>query len=267
MKVINPETNDGGNLEDHGNIKAFDPRAGRHDWSNENAWLADMSLKAWADNIKLALGGGKEGKKTLVLIVGGVNFVSGSSVNGSSLESKINNWAETSKTKNVVTKTFSSQYDEDALICAQMLIFIAENVTKDVDDLQIILVGYSWGGDTQLELTDILNSCTKPIPVDLVVTVDPADGPFAHNSDSPYKIADNVKRAINYYQPNVESISYSGNTQITPMNGIPNPNYVNIPVTDADAFKSKFLKISHQNINEVVAPRVFNNVVNRIINR
>ena len=62
MKVINPETNDGGNLGDYGNIRAFDPRAGRHDWSSNDAFLQlSINTAFWDNVIAVGFGGGGGG--------------------------------------------------------------------------------------------------------------------------------------------------------------------------------------------------------------
>ncbi|MBE7169526.1 MAG: RHS repeat-associated core domain-containing protein [Williamsia sp.] len=72
--------------------------------------------------------------------------------------------------------------------------FIKENYTKGE---KVVLYGYSYGGDFAVELAEALKE--EGISVDLLVTVDAADGPL-QNATVNDVIPDNVKNALNFFQ-------------------------------------------------------------------
>ena len=55
----------------------------------------------------------------------------------------------------------------------------------------IVLIGFSYGADDVILIARQLNE--KQLPVDLLITIDPV---------TPAKIPSNVKRCVNFYEPN-----------------------------------------------------------------
>jgi RHS repeat-associated protein len=72
---------------------------------------------------------------------------------------------------------------------------------KDTETGQVVLYGFSWGGNMAQHLADRLKA--DGIEVDLLVTVDQADGPLL--GDDAYRVvSDNVKKNVNIYQTTPE---------------------------------------------------------------
>jgi hypothetical protein len=116
---------------------------------------------------------------------------------------------------------------------------------------KLILVGYSWGGDTLLELADELSANV----VDLMVTIDPADGLFTPEYWTPYKrpVGPGTRRIINYYQPHTQGGTGSGRRKLP---GDP-PRVQNFKIDEP--YKGE--EISHSNIDEAVKDRVAQDVL------
>lgn len=76
-------------------------------------------------------------------------------------------------------------------------------------DIQIVLYGYSKGGDVVLRLSRLLQHMLN---VDLLITIDVANGPWSHKIDR--IVPANVKKNINVYQgiPNFPLRSYGMQT-------------------------------------------------------
>ncbi|MCP4605255.1 MAG: hypothetical protein GY847_32850 [Proteobacteria bacterium] len=83
--------------------------------------------------------------------------------------------------------------------------FITENLSFDEGKQtgKVVLYGYSWGGDTAIELAQTLEA--KGIAVEMLVTVDPALGPASSTSARDFIIPENVKTNVNYYTTTPES--------------------------------------------------------------
>jgi thioesterase domain-containing protein len=62
---------------------------------------------------------------------------------------------------------------------------------------KVIIYGYSWGGDTAVELAKDLKA--KQINVELLITIDSALGPFNGPAVRDRTIPTNVKMKINHY--------------------------------------------------------------------
>lgn len=112
---------------------------------------------------------------------------------------------------NIKIRSYKSSWFDDSTKIA-VTDFIEENKS---DGSKLIIVGYSWGGDTALELANDFNQQEEIQIVDLMITIDPADGGFKTNSTVP----DNVQTVMNYYQPNIQPGSLSGNTMLTKEKG------------------------------------------------
>jgi len=116
---------------------------------------------------------------------------------------------------------------------------------------KLILVRYSWGGDTLLELADELTAGV----VDLMITIDPADGLFTPEYWTPYDrpVGPGTRRLINYYQPHTQFGTGSGRREVP---GLP-PRVRNFKIVE----RYKGQEISHSNIDEVVKDRVAQDVL------
>lgn len=105
------------------------------------------------------------------------------------------------KGESTKTKAYATDTDDDVKVMA--LDFIKKNVTKSAG--KIIIYGYSWGGDTAVELAQDLQA--HSYIVDLLVTVDAAIGPASRWTDR--KIPQNVLRNLNYYTTTPKSTVFS----------------------------------------------------------
>lgn len=80
--------------------------------------------------------------------------------------------------------------------------FIEDHLTKDESSGaqlgKLVIYGYSWGGDTAVELTKDLGNRKSTITVELLVTVDSALGPFNGPAVRDRIIPVNVKKNLNY---------------------------------------------------------------------
>lgn len=94
----------------------------------------------------------------------------------------------------VASEAFLSGWDDNIMI-GNVTNFIAENLGRNG---RLIIVGYSWGGDTALELADLLpdNLC------DLMVTIDASDGwTYGDEMDYDIPVGGGATRVINFWQP------------------------------------------------------------------
>lgn len=98
------------------------------------------------------------------------------------------------------------------------------DILQDYDpgNTNLILYGYSWGGDSVAELTGAL--AEKGIFADLIITVDSADGPLSprYAAESPVVLGPSTIHK-NYYQTVLEPITESGRT------AYPRPT-INVPI-------------------------------------
>jgi len=125
--------------------------------------------------------------------------------------------------------------------------FIKENMSSGE---QLIIYGYSWGGDTAVELTNRLGQ--EGIDVSLLVTVDAAKGYLSGLVDK--KIPKNVAENINYFQPKASGIGSHGTANV------------------AASTSTKVLNIqfnyggetTHANIDEQLKPVVINAMQNTL---
>ena len=109
---------------------------------------------------------------------------------------------------------------------------------------QLVLYGYSKGGDVVLQLA---RSVEKEMIVDLLVTVDVANGPWSDKINR--TIPENVERNINIFQSRPNILRSCG----APTHGSGHTTIKNIDLTD------KILKeenVSHSNIEMLMVPQV-----------
>ena len=137
--------------------------------------------------------------------------------------------------------------------------FVKENLGENG---RLIIVGYSWGGDTALELAEDYESyySTEDYEViDLLITIDPADGP---GGESNTEVARTVSRARNYYQEDNSNLVSSGGRRLTPKNW-DLTKLDNILITETAAGEAA----DHYNIYNEVMPRVVRDVLNLLRSR
>ena len=171
--------------------------------------------------------------------------------------------------KNVAVKAYGT--DSFDRVKNDAMAFIEKEIPlrgSSKQDGQIILYGYSWGGDTAAELSRDLQS--KGYQVDTLITVDSATGPFRDPWNDPgdnrrlmyvpgvrdYAVPSNVKENVNWYTTTPNSGIGS--------QGIPNraedpssTRVTNIPVRSG---------VSHWNMDEYVQGSVVG-VIQRTIDR
>ncbi len=123
--------------------------------------------------------------------------------------------------------------------------FIAKNYEPGD---QIIIYGYSWGGDLAVDLATKLGE--ENIPINLLVTVDAADGVF-QNMTVNMEIPDNVNVNLNIYQTD-PSGSISGNPGET-SNSPNSRGEPNIAINSSDVINHNITNvgvINHDNIQD-----------------
>jgi pimeloyl-ACP methyl ester carboxylesterase len=81
--------------------------------------------------------------------------------------------------------------------------FISENYTPGEN---LVIYGYSYGGDFAVELAEKLNELG--IPVDLLVTIDASDGPLQQSTVN-NEVPENVTLNENFYQDDNSGASSS----------------------------------------------------------
>jgi RHS repeat-associated protein len=124
----------------------------------------------------------------------------------------------------------------------------------------IVIYGYSKGGEYAIMLADQLR--IKKISVELLITVDAADGIFS--SDKPKVIPENVKKNINFYQSNRSLIGSKGSANIKKPSA--NTEIKNIDKTDTKYkdLEGKYIDIKHSNIDEATQNEVEKLIINEV---
>jgi len=124
----------------------------------------------------------------------------------------------------------------------------------------IVIYGYSKGGEYAIMLADQLR--IKKIPVELLITVDAADGIFSN--DKPKVIPENVKKNINFYQSNRSLIGSKGSANIKKPSA--NTEIKNIDKTDTKYkdLEGKYIDIKHSNIDEATQNEVEKLIINEV---
>jgi hypothetical protein len=90
------------------------------------------------------------------------------------------------------SQAYATDTDDDVKTLA--IAFIKANLKNRG---KVIIYGYSWGGDTAVELAKDLKD--EKINVDLLITIDAALGPFNGPAVRDREIPENVKLCINHY--------------------------------------------------------------------
>jgi dienelactone hydrolase len=96
------------------------------------------------------------------------------------------------KDDSLAIEAYATDTDDDVKDLA--IGFIEKNHT---DSGVVVIYGYSWGGDTAIELAKDLDE--KQINVDLLITIDAALGPFNGPAVRDRTITGNVKLNLNHY--------------------------------------------------------------------
>ena len=181
------------------------------------------------------------GEDVFVAISGGIN--GGPSQTTNNLVANMISFAETNGIKDFDAQAFGGQFADSPTI-ESAISFINQNLT---DGEKLIVYGYSWGGDTAIELADALNDAG--ISVDLLITVDAAKGPLTFSTDR--IIPSNVAENINYYQPNASNWLSVGASNTSTSSKTSVLNFL-------------FPDFTHGNIDENVAPLVESAITNTI---
>lgn len=102
------------------------------------------------------------------------------------------------KDERLAIEAYATDTDDDVKDLA--IDFIEKN---NKGNGKVIIYGYSWGGDTAVELAKDLNG--KGIQVDLLVTIDSALGPFNGPAVRDRTVPPNVKLNMNHYTTTPQS--------------------------------------------------------------
>ena len=164
------------------------------------------------------------------------------------LITNLNNWAAKNSIEDFNAVGFASPFN-DKTVLTQAADFIKSNLSEGEP---LIVYGYSWGGDTSVELAEMLQS--KNISVDLLLTVDAAKGPLSSTVDR--QIPGNVKENINWYQTTPSKHGSRGG-----MNSAKKSNTIIINIIFDKAGQT-----NHGNIDEQLLPIIEEIIKNTIIN-
>ena len=142
-------------------------------------------------------------------------------------------------------QAYATDTDDDVKTLA--LKFLRENQNANG---KIIVYGYSWGGDTAVELVSDFKK-----KVNLLVTVDAALGPFSRGIARDRVIPDNVVLNVNHYTTTPDSKALSQG----------------IPHKAKDATKTKVVNIKHEGVahrdmDEITKDTAVRYIVNELIN-
>ena len=155
-------------------------------------------------------GGGDETKKTVMVAFGGLDAGSKKETGvAGEIINNLNSWSKKNK-KNFVGKAISSSWGDNGSI-NEAVNFIRSNYEIGGNS-QLIIYGYSWGGDNAVELAELLEKVD--IQIDNLITIDAAKGPvsgaFGTMTDFvDRKIPSNVLVNSNFYEKNVTRFPWS----------------------------------------------------------
>ncbi len=136
----------------------------------------------------------------VIIALGGIDYLSnGNTGSSGDLIANLNNWASENGVKDFSARAFAADVGDN--VKGDIINYIRENYEVGSDE-KLIIYGYSWGGDTGVEIAETLKEVG--ISVDLLVTVDAAKGPASGDLGDHVdrEIPDNVKEVTNYYQTN-----------------------------------------------------------------
>ncbi len=190
--------------------------------------------------------------KDVIIALGGIDYKgSGDTGSAGKMINDLNKWANDNGIKDFSAQAFASDFGDN--VKADVIKYIRENYEIGSGE-KLIIYGYSWGGDTGVEITETLKELG--IEVDLLITVDAAKGPASGDLGDwvDREIPDNVKEATNYYQNNPSKIRSHGDE--AKAKDSKKTNIMNIQVTDSD--------ISHSNIDERVQPIVTEEIKSKV---
>lgn len=192
----------------------------------------------------------------VVVVLGGLDMASkGDAGTAKDIAGDLNTWAKDNNIQDFAAKEFAS--DAFDKVKGDVMSFINENYDAESGE-KLIISGYSWGGDTSVEIAEALKEAG--VSVDLLITVDAAKGPRSGGDigDGVDRvIPDNVKEATNYYQDKPSSIRSHG-----------------AEATAADPTKTSVMNVKvttsgteHGNIDEQTRPIVVDEIKAKVENR
>jgi len=211
-----------------------------------------------------------DGRDILVVLSGWAQFDAGKPLKAGNssyaLLNEVNQWAASIGLQNYKSAGYASSLSERSIPFETPLIptigysyypdeilsafnFILQNYTEGE---KIVIYGYSAGGNNAFLLSELLES--YKINVDLLITVDAANGPFSKILKR--VISNNVLSNENYYQEEEELLTFSRGYRNYAKNGdnsrirnnlVPNTNHQNI----SDAVRGSVI----QNIKDILKPK------------
>jgi len=135
----------------------------------------------------------------VVVVLGGLDMMSqGDAGTAADIANDLNTWATDNNIKDFSAKPFVSDAFDN--VKDNIMSYINDNYDAESGE-KLIISGYSWGGDTSVELAEALKEAG--IDIDLLITVDAAKGPRSGGNIGDgvdREIPNNVKEATNYYQ-------------------------------------------------------------------
>lgn len=158
-----------------------------------------------------------------------------------------------SKGTKLIYKAIKDDFDEVIIVnynyfldFGKALWQVFSHLSSKHNTTHIVLYGYSKGGDVVLRLARMLQ---HTLNIDLLVTIDVADGPWSHKIDR--TIPKNVRKNINVYQsiPNFPLRSYGAHTVAVSSDSI----IENINLTGQ---KIRGIKVSHGTIEQLMVKEV-----------
>jgi hypothetical protein len=145
--------------------------------------------------------------------------------------------AEKAHMQGLHAEPFASDTDDD--VKDDVISYVKKN---HLPGSRIILYGYSWGGDTIMEVAKSLQK--EGYTIDLLLTVDAAKGPASATVDR--EVPDNVKRNVNFYQTRASTIGSRGDS-----NRASNRHTTEVANVNLTKELGKQNNVTHGNIDEV----------------
>lgn len=176
-------------------------------------------------------------EKKIAVLVGGSDLFSG--------------WRGISKGTTLIKRAITSCYDDVLAVNYNYFLDFGRALAAIQKYLQtvgqisrLVLYGYSKGGEVVLKLA---RSLKQRLQVDLLVTIDIANGPWSHKIDR--NIPGNVRKAINVFQSHPNILRSHG----AAVHAHSETNIQNIDLTGKIVQGNK---ITHSNIEMLVVPQV-----------
>lgn len=191
----------------------------------------------------------------VVIVIGGIDPSNdGDTGTGKHIAGELNTWASENNIQDFSAKDFAA--DKWDNVKGDIMSYISDNYDASSGE-KLIITGYSWGGDTSVEVAEMLKE--QGINVDLLITVDAAKGPLSSDLGDwvDREIPDNVNEATNYYQDKPSKVRSHGDE-----------------ATAADPSKTSVMNIkvttegtTHSNIDEHTKPLVIDEIKAKVERR